>query len=185
MFKVHRMKGQTLADLQAEAAMVSRDHNNRPDPHPDDGAPMLQVTGAQWQEIKRAATYGRATDESAEAKFCGLEVLIAELQSDHAAAVLYVFRILATTSADFLMRMEWWGKKTPLESLMLVVSEAGEAANEVRADQPTDHFPEELADIVLRVIGLAAEQNVDLGAAIIKKIDSWQHMQPGHKGRAK
>lgn len=67
--------------------------------------------------------------------------------------------------------MGWVGNKTPLESLMLIVSECGEAANEVRGDQPTEHFGSELADIVLRTMALAEEMNVDLEAELILKMN--------------
>ena len=76
-----------------------------------------------------------------------------------------------------------WHNKTPLEALALVASEVGEAVNECRGEQPTEHFGEELADIVLRVIDLAHWQGVDINAAIIAKIA--KNKARGNRGRLK
>jgi len=72
--------------------------------------------------------------------------------------------------AGWLKSMGWWKNKTILESLMLVVSECGEAANEVRGDKPTDKFEEELADIILRVVGIAGEQEINIQQAVLNKM---------------
>jgi NTP pyrophosphatase (non-canonical NTP hydrolase) len=63
-----------------------------------------------------------------------------------------------------------WHNKSPLECLMLIVSECGEAANECRNEHPTDHFSEELADIILRTIDLAEDNGIDIEAAVLRKI---------------
>jgi NTP pyrophosphatase (non-canonical NTP hydrolase) len=70
----------------------------------------------------------------------------------------------------WLRDMGWFGKTTLLEDLMLVVSECGEAANEVRGEAPTNNFKLELADIVLRVMGIAAKQGISLDNAIRGKM---------------
>jgi len=70
----------------------------------------------------------------------------------------------------FIKRMGWWKNKTALESLMLVVSECGEAANEVRGEKPTANFENELADIILRVLGIASENDINIRQAVSNKM---------------
>jgi NTP pyrophosphatase (non-canonical NTP hydrolase) len=77
---------------------------------------------------------------------------------------------IAEKHEKWLKKMNWWKDKTPLESLMLVVSECGEAANEVRGDIPTDKFEVELADIILRTLGIAAENNINIQQAVWNKM---------------
>lgn len=62
--------------------------------------------------------------------------------------------------------------RTPaLEALMLVVTEVSEAAQECRYQtEPTREFGHELADIVLRVMGIAKQHNIDLTEEIMHKI---------------
>lgn len=60
---------------------------------------------------------------------------------------------------------------TPLESLALITSEIGEAANECRHGEPTPQFGEELADIVLRTLGLARRLGIDIEPLILAKIE--------------
>ncbi|NMP31184.1 nucleotide pyrophosphohydrolase [Thalassotalea sp. M1531] len=76
-----------------------------------------------------------------------------------------------------------WHNKTPLEALALVASEVGEAINECRGEKPTEHFGEELADIVLRVIDLAHWQGIDIEQVLLAKID--KNKQRGNRGRLK
>lgn len=76
-----------------------------------------------------------------------------------------------------------WHNKTPLEALALVASEVGEAVNECRGEKPTEHFGEELADIILRVIDLAHWQGVDIQKEILAKIE--KNQQRGNRGRLK
>lgn len=77
---------------------------------------------------------------------------------------------LQVRQAIWLRKRGWWRNKTPLESLMLVVSECGEAANEVRGTEPTSEFASELADIVLRTMGIAAEHGINLENAVLMKM---------------
>lgn len=63
-----------------------------------------------------------------------------------------------------------WHNKTNLECLALVASEVGEAINECRNTVPTNKFGEELADIILRVLDLAANNFIDLEAVISVKM---------------
>lgn len=76
-----------------------------------------------------------------------------------------------------------WTNKSPLEELALVASEVGEAVNECRGETPTDHLPSELADIVLRVAGLAGKLDIDLEQAIVDKMAL--NIQRGTRGRLK
>ncbi|HSH72381.1 MAG TPA: MazG nucleotide pyrophosphohydrolase domain-containing protein [Methylophilaceae bacterium] len=85
---------------------------------------------------------------------------------------------IAEKQKQWLIKMGWWKNKTQLESLMLIVSECGEAANEVRSDAPTDHFGEELADIILRTLGLAAENDVDIQSAVENKMKKNLQLKP-------
>ena len=77
---------------------------------------------------------------------------------------------LAHRQEVWLKSMKWWKNKTALESLMLIVSECGEAANEVRGETPTSNFEVELADIILRTLGLAAEFNINIQQAVLNKM---------------
>jgi len=76
--------------------------------------------------------------------------------------------------------------ETPLENLALVTSEIGEAVNAYR-DHGTssDEFATELADIVLRTMGLAHRYNIDLVDTINRKINhNYDVLLPnGNRGR--
>lgn len=85
---------------------------------------------------------------------------------------------LAAKQSAWLQSMGWWKDKTHIESLMLVVSECGEAANEVRGLQPTDKFQTELADIILRTLGLAAENGIDIQQAVLNKMAKNLELKP-------
>jgi len=76
-----------------------------------------------------------------------------------------------------------WHNKTVLEALALVASEVGEAINECRGEQPTEHFGEELADIMLRVLDLAYWQGIDIEQKMLNKIAL--NAQRGNRGRIK
>lgn len=60
---------------------------------------------------------------------------------------------------------------TPLESLALIAGEIGEAVNCCRYGTPDENLPEELADIVLRTMGLARILGIDLEEALMNKIE--------------
>ena len=76
-----------------------------------------------------------------------------------------------------------WHNKTPLECIALIASEIGEAANECRGEEPTDHFSEELVGIILRTVDLAHDQGIDLEAAVKRKMAI--NLEKGNKGRLK
>jgi len=76
-----------------------------------------------------------------------------------------------------------WHNKSVLEALALVASEVGEAINECRGRQPTEHFAEELADIMLRVIDIAYWQNIDIEHVMLQKME--KNQQRGNRGRLK
>lgn len=75
----------------------------------------------------------------------------------------------------------WLTSERPLELLMLIVSEVGEAANECRGEKPSERFRLELADIVLRTGALARWYEIDLEAAMEEKIRLNQ--ETGNRGR--
>lgn len=75
------------------------------------------------------------------------------------------------------------GNKTVLEQLALISGEIGEAVNECRGDRPSDEFPEELADVVLRCFGLAANEGIDLASAMEAKMA--KNEINGNRGRKK
>ncbi len=74
-----------------------------------------------------------------------------------------------------------WTKATPLESLALIASEVGEAVNECRGIAPTEELGSELADIVLRVFGMAKQNGIDIEAEITKKMKV--NAKRGSRGR--
>lgn len=89
---------------------------------------------------------------------------------------------LAEQNYDWVERMGWHNKTT-LEALALVASEVGEAINECRAEKPTAEFPEELADIVLRVLDIAHWQGIDMEKELKAKM--LKNEQRGTRGRMK
>lgn len=80
------------------------------------------------------------------------------------------FSVIAERHYAWLRRMGYT-TATPLESLALITSEIGEAANECRHGEPSAQFGEELADIILRTIGLARRFNIDIEALMLAKIE--------------
>jgi len=84
---------------------------------------------------------------------------------------------------QWLQSVGWAGKRTPLEDLALIASEIGEAANECRGEKPTDKLGTELADIILRVAGMAQENGIDIEAEVIAKMEI--NKGRGTRGRAK
>lgn len=77
---------------------------------------------------------------------------------------------IADLHYNWLMRMGWT-KATPLEDLALIASEVGEAVNECRGERPTAELGTELADIVLRVLGMARKMDIDIAAALRAKME--------------
>lgn len=85
---------------------------------------------------------------------------------------------------EWVKKVGWANTKTPLECLMLIVSEASEAADELREEVfVQEQFEDELADIVLRTMGLSKEMGIDLESAIKRKIT--KNKLRGNKGRIK
>lgn len=76
-----------------------------------------------------------------------------------------------------------WHNKSVLEALALISSEVGEAINECRGERPTDHFGEELADVILRTLDLARWQGIDIESEVMKKIE--KNKLRGNRGRLK
>jgi NTP pyrophosphatase (non-canonical NTP hydrolase) len=81
----------------------------------------------------------------------------------------------------WLREQGWMQGERPLELLMLVASEVGEAANECRTGTPTPLFGSELADIILRTLGIAQHYGIDIEAEVIRKIA--QNRKNGNRGR--
>ena len=83
----------------------------------------------------------------------------------------------------WLTEMGWVGVTTPLEQIALIASEIGEAANECRGKTPTDKLGSELADIILRTLGLAENLGIDMEAEILAKME--KNRERGNRGRLK
>ena len=68
-------------------------------------------------------------------------------------------------------------ERNKAEMLMLIVSEVAEAMEGVRKDLKDDHLPErsmeevELADTVIRIMDYAGRWGLDIGGAIIEKLE--------------
>lgn len=77
--------------------------------------------------------------------------------------------LLAAKQWDWVERMGWHNK-TPLESIALIASGVGEAANECRGDEPTPEFGSELADIILRTVDLVHHHEIDIEKAMLDKM---------------
>jgi len=85
----------------------------------------------------------------------------------------------------------WWsdidtgesmiGKRNVNELLMLCVSELAEAMEGRRKNLMDDHIPSrpmfdvELADCIIRICDLAGSEGVDLGGAIVEKLEYNRH----------
>lgn len=67
-------------------------------------------------------------------------------------------------------------------SLALIHSEVSEALEADRIGD-ADHFSEELADVCIRVFDLCGHKNIDLGAAIIKKMEKNKSRPYRHGGK--
>jgi NTP pyrophosphatase (non-canonical NTP hydrolase) len=76
---------------------------------------------------------------------------------------------IADRQYEWLVRMGWT-ETNALEDLALITSEIGEAVNECRGEAPTPEFATELADIILRVVGVAKKNGVNIGEAIAAKM---------------
>lgn len=79
----------------------------------------------------------------------------------------------------------WYANKTPLESIALIASEIGEAANECRGVVPTGKLGSELADIILRVLVLADELGLDMTSELWNKIEYNAEHKKNTPGRIK
>lgn len=88
---------------------------------------------------------------------------------------------IAEKHYDWVDRMGWHGKATPLELLALVASEIGEAVNECRGEEPTDKLGSELADIILRTLDMSLVMGIDIEKELLNKIHA--NELRGNKGR--
>jgi NTP pyrophosphatase (non-canonical NTP hydrolase) len=87
---------------------------------------------------------------------------------------------IADRQHEWLCRVGWMNA-TPLEDLALIASEVGEAVNECRGEKPTQKLGTELADIVLRTLGMARKLNIDIAADMEAKMALNEHR--GTRGR--
>ena len=76
---------------------------------------------------------------------------------------------LAQKHNKWLVEMGW-NKTNPLEQLALIASEVGEAVNECRGEKPTDKLGSELADIILRTMGMAEQFGINIEKEIVTKM---------------
>jgi NTP pyrophosphatase (non-canonical NTP hydrolase) len=77
-----------------------------------------------------------------------------------------------------------WGHHTILEDLALLASEVGELVNECRGPNVSDEaFASELADVILRTLGIARKYGVDADAAVLAKMR--ENTRRGNRGRLK
>jgi NTP pyrophosphatase (non-canonical NTP hydrolase) len=83
----------------------------------------------------------------------------------------------------WLEKMGWTIGTTPLEQLALITSEIGEAVNECRGNQPTDKLGSELADIILRTVGLSERLGINIEETLYKKMET--NEKRGNLGRVK
>lgn len=76
----------------------------------------------------------------------------------------------------------WWSPagRNPLELLMLITTELAECAEAYRNGNPSCEKPgseyysqaeEELADVIIRVLHMAAEFNMDISGAVLAKME--------------
>lgn len=67
--------------------------------------------------------------------------------------------------------------------LCLIHSEVSEALEEFRKGRRLDHFNEELADVLIRVLDLAASLQLNIGLAVVEKVEKNRMREFKHGGR--
>jgi NTP pyrophosphatase (non-canonical NTP hydrolase) len=92
---------------------------------------------------------------------------------------------IADRHVAWLKSVGWFSADvTPLENLALITSEIGEAVNECRqADIDIDKLATELADILLRVLGMSRKMGLNVEQAVIEKMAI--NEARGNRGRVK
>ena len=76
---------------------------------------------------------------------------------------------IAEEQADWITEMGW-ARNLPMEDIGLIGSEVGEAINECRGDTLGTGLAEELADIVLRTLGLAHRSGIDIDHSLRNEV---------------
>lgn len=71
------------------------------------------------------------------------------------------------------LEQKGWNKSTPLESTGMISSEIGETTKECYRNIPSEKFKEEMADIVLRIIGLTQRYNIDIDQSLVSQKKEW------------
>lgn len=77
---------------------------------------------------------------------------------------------------------DWKDAEKILSALMLINTELAEAAEAVREDN-LEEFAEELADVMIRTIGLAHGMGIELGDAIERKMAKNTQRAQRHGGK--
>lgn len=67
--------------------------------------------------------------------------------------------------------------------LALIHSEVSEALEEFRKGHELDHFGEELADVIIRTLDLAASLEINIGQAVFDKVEKNRAREFKHGGR--
>src|SRR4051812_7197204 len=88
-----------------------------------------------------------------------------------------VLNALAAESHDCGLRHGWYTSSlTTSDMLLMIHSEVSECCEAIRrGDPPSEKLPgvsqtqEELADVILRCLGMAAHMGWDIGAAVVAK----------------
>ena len=80
-------------------------------------------------------------------------------------------RSIQTIHGAFVETMGWRKNKQPLECVALICEEIGELTHELRVEHPNAELVgNEIADIILRAIDLGNEFDIDIDAAVDRKM---------------
>lgn len=71
------------------------------------------------------------------------------------------------------LEQKGWNNTTALEAAGMISSEVGEATKECYNNQLTDFFKEEVADIILRTIGLIQRYNIDIDQSLLSQKEDY------------
>lgn len=134
------------------------------------------------ERLNEAKAYATANSRVQSAAAIDLEYLLSLVASLSRRAGEADINDIADRQHDWLTRMGWT-KTNALEDCGLICSEVGEAVNECRGEQPTEEFGIELADIILRTLGVARKNKINIVAKIAEKMAI--NEERGTRGRLK